>query len=113
MGIQIKWDRRTRVYITLGVRWKGKVQGLCGNYNGDALDDFKTPSSGIETSASLFGHSWKLQDFCAGMPILCNNLCATNYLLTFFSVYQYQRTRLTRVWHTRSVKCGLSVNAES
>lgn len=65
MGIQIKWDRRTRVYITLGVRWKGRVQGLCGNYNGDALDDFKTPSSGIETSATLFGHSWKLQDFCA------------------------------------------------
>lgn len=65
MGVQIKWDRRTRIYITLAVRWKGKVHGLCGNYNDDAMDDFKTPSSGIESSATIFGDSWKLQDFCA------------------------------------------------
>ena len=65
MGLQVKWDRGTRVYIKLSARWKGRVQGLCGNYNGDSLDDLKTPSSGIETSPMIFGDAWKLQDFCA------------------------------------------------
>lgn len=65
IGLQIKWDRGTRVYIKLAVKWKGRVQGLCGNYNGDALDDFKTPSQGVETNANIFGDSWKLQDFCS------------------------------------------------
>lgn len=65
MGLQVKWDRGTRAYVKLGIRWKNRVQGLCGNFNGDAQDDLKTPSSGIETSAILFGDSWKLQDFCA------------------------------------------------
>lgn len=65
MGFQIKWDRGTRVYVRLDNKWKGRVQGLCGNYNNDANDDMKTPSGGVETSPALFGHSWKLQDFCA------------------------------------------------
>lgn len=64
MDVQIKWDRGTRVYVKLGNKWRGKVQGLCGNFNDDAMDDMKTPSSGIETSAIMFGDSWKLQDFC-------------------------------------------------
>lgn len=65
LGLQVKWDRGTRVYVKLTSMWNGKVQGLCGNFNGDAQDDLKTPSSGIETSAVIFGDSWKLQDFCA------------------------------------------------
>lgn len=70
MGLQVKWDRGTRAYVKLGIRWKNRVQGLCGNFNGDAQDDLKTPSSGIETSAILFGDSWKLQDFCASKLLL-------------------------------------------
>lgn len=65
MDVQIKWDRGTRVYVKLGVQWKGRVQGLCGNFNGDSQDDMKTPSAGIETSPAIFGDSWKMQDFCA------------------------------------------------
>lgn len=64
MGVQLKWDRGTRIYILLRPRWKGRVQGLCGNFNGDALDDLKTPSSGLEVNAALFGNAWKLEDVC-------------------------------------------------
>lgn len=70
LGLQVKWDRGTRVYVQLTAMWKGNVQGLCGNFNGDAQDDLKTPSSGIETSAVIFGDSWKLQDFCASNNFL-------------------------------------------
>lgn len=54
------------MYLKLEPRWKGHVQGLCGNYNYDALDDFMNPSLGIESNAIVFGHSWKLEDSCAG-----------------------------------------------
>lgn len=64
LGFQLKWDRGTRVYVQLSSRWKGRVQGLCGDYNGDAQNDLKSPSSGLETSATIFGDSWKLEDFC-------------------------------------------------
>lgn len=64
LDVQIKWDRGTRVYVKLDDRWMNKVKGLCGNYNGDAKDDLSTPSSGIETSPVIFGHSWKLEDTC-------------------------------------------------
>lgn len=64
IGVMLKWDRGTRVYLKLENHWKGKVQGLCGNYNYDALDDFLNPSAGIESNPIIFGHSWKLDDSC-------------------------------------------------
>ncbi|XP_037934058.1 hemocytin isoform X2 [Teleopsis dalmanni] len=65
LKLQIKWDEGTRVYVKLGNEWKNKVNGLCGNYNDNAMDDMKTPSLGLETSPLIFGHAWKVQKFCA------------------------------------------------
>lgn len=64
LGVQLKWDRGTRIYVKLASQWKGKVQGLCGNFDGDAINDFLSPSTGLETNAILFGNSWKLEEFC-------------------------------------------------
>lgn len=80
LGIQVKWDRGTRVYVQLSNRWKGRVQGLCGDYNGDAQNDLKSPSSGQETSAMIFGNSWKLEDFC---PRKCSY--GASHLLSSFA----------------------------
>lgn len=65
--VHVKWDRGTRVYIRVGSRWRNHVKGLCGNFNGDSEDDLKTPAAGVEVSSSIFGHSWKLQDYCESM----------------------------------------------
>lgn len=64
LGVQLKWDRGTRIYVQLTSKWMSRVQGLCGNYDTNALNDFKSPSTGIETNSILFGNSWKLEDFC-------------------------------------------------
>lgn len=77
LGVLLKWDRGTRVYLKLDNRWKGKVQGLCGNYNYDSLDDFTNPSKGVESSPTIFGHSWKLDDSCA-VPVEQVDSCALN-----------------------------------
>lgn len=64
LGLQLKWDRGTRLYLKLNNKWKGKVKGLCGNYNYNAQDDLTTPSFGIENNPILFGDSWKLDETC-------------------------------------------------
>nr|XP_034190302.1 hemocytin [Osmia lignaria] len=65
MGLTLQWDRGTRVYVKLDPKWKGRTKGLCGDYNDNSEDDFKTPSGGIsEVSANLFGDSWKKNDLC-------------------------------------------------
>lgn len=66
LGIQIKWDRGTRIYVTLEKRWMGRTEGLCGNFNKKSNDDMKTKSGAIENSAARFGHSWRSQSNCAG-----------------------------------------------
>uniref|UniRef100_A0A1I8Q8K8 Hemocytin n=1 Tax=Stomoxys calcitrans TaxID=35570 RepID=A0A1I8Q8K8_STOCA len=74
LHLQIKWDEGTRVYVKLGNEWKNKVSGLCGNYNDNAMDDMKTPTQALETSALTFGHSWKVQQYCA-MPTVPIDAC--------------------------------------
>ncbi|XP_066594945.1 hemocytin-like [Prorops nasuta] len=65
LGLVLQWDKGTRVYIKLDPKWKGRVKGLCGDYNDNSEDDFKTPSGGIsEASANLFGDSWKKDVYC-------------------------------------------------
>ncbi|XP_063975011.1 hemocytin [Diachasmimorpha longicaudata] len=65
LGLTLQWDRGTRVYVKLQPKWKGRTKGLCGDYNDNGEDDFKTPSGGIsEVSARLFGDSWKKDNYC-------------------------------------------------
>lgn len=81
LGVQLKWDRGTRIYVKLGSQWMNRVHGLCGNYDGDASNDFKSPSTGLETNAVLFGNSWKLEEFCPRKSI---NLLRHN---RYFSIF--------------------------
>lgn len=64
LGVLVKWDRGTRIYVKLSNKWRGHVQGLCGNFDGDATNDFESPSTGLETNALVFGDSWKLENIC-------------------------------------------------
>lgn len=50
--------------------------GLCGDYNNNAEDDFKTPSGGIsEASVNLFGDSWKKDTFCPEPKDVQDDVC--------------------------------------
>ncbi|XP_067130718.1 hemocytin-like [Centruroides vittatus] len=65
IGIILQWDRRSRVSIQANPSWRGKLTGLCGNFNDDRLDDFKSPAGGlVEARAVVFGHSWRLYESC-------------------------------------------------
>ncbi|KAL7882830.1 hypothetical protein SRHO_G00004880 [Serrasalmus rhombeus] len=59
LGLTVIWDKNTRVKIKLQARWKGKVRGLCGNFDGKVMNDLLTSSSSVVFSTLEFGNSWK------------------------------------------------------
>lgn len=67
-GIQIKWDKAMRIYVRLDPEWQGKVCGLCGNYNGNAMDDFTTHSRQIVDKPVIFGGTWQSGDYSCSSP---------------------------------------------
>ena len=57
-GIELFYDGWSRVAVKASLIWKGRLCGLCGNYNGDPSDDFKIPNGTIVSSADEFGSKW-------------------------------------------------------
>lgn len=53
-----------RVYIRLAAHLRGRVGGLCGNFDGDTENDFTTRQGIVESTPELFGNSWKLSPSC-------------------------------------------------
>uniref|UniRef100_A0A8C4XFH8 VWFD domain-containing protein n=1 Tax=Erpetoichthys calabaricus TaxID=27687 RepID=A0A8C4XFH8_ERPCA len=63
-GMILMWDRKTSMFIKLSPKFKGDVCGLCGNYDGDANNDFTTRSLSVVVDALEFGNSWKVSPSC-------------------------------------------------
>ena len=72
-GVRVSWNGLYRVDVTVSTQWRGRLNGLCGNYNGDPNDDFITSNNISTTSANIFGHSWVLnndiRESCGGLTI--------------------------------------------
>ncbi|XP_064309329.1 mucin-2 [Phalacrocorax carbo] len=64
-GVMLIWDKKTTVFIKLTPDYKGKVCGLCGNFDDKSNNDFTTRSGLQETNALKFGNSWKQSPTCS------------------------------------------------
>ena len=64
LGLVLQWDKGNKLYVRLEAKWSGLVTGLCGNFNSDSADDFRSPSGIVEGSAEIFGDSWKIHKYC-------------------------------------------------
>ncbi|XP_070575061.1 mucin-5AC-like [Ptychodera flava] len=74
-GVTLQWDKGTTVSLKLDAIHRGKVEGLCGNFNGDQMDDFTTPAGGPPAVTPLqFGDSWKVHDYCPDSAYI-NDTC--------------------------------------
>ena len=73
LGVRVSWDGLYRVEVTVSTSWRGRLCGLCGNYNGDPDDDFMTPDGSLESSPNTFGLSWvwnnNTYDTCGGLAV--------------------------------------------
>uniref|UniRef100_A0A672NWX5 Mucin 5.1, oligomeric mucus/gel-forming n=1 Tax=Sinocyclocheilus grahami TaxID=75366 RepID=A0A672NWX5_SINGR len=65
-----------QLYIVASTEEKGKMSGLCGNYNDIQSDDFKTTSGIIEGTPTSFVNFWKQN--CPDLEITFDNPCSLN-----------------------------------
>ncbi|KAL8169987.1 UNVERIFIED_CONTAM: Mucin-5AC [Gekko kuhli] len=63
-GLVMMWDKKTSIFIKLSPAFKGQVCGLCGNYDGNDLNDFTTRSQSVVGDVLEFGNSWKASPTC-------------------------------------------------
>nr|XP_046250588.1 mucin-5AC-like [Scatophagus argus] len=59
-GLVLIWNQKTTLMIKLSPTFKGKVCGLCGNFDGNIKNDFTTRNKEVVVEALEFGNSWKM-----------------------------------------------------
>ncbi|XP_019370333.1 PREDICTED: otogelin-like protein [Gavialis gangeticus] len=58
--ITILWDKKTTIHVKVGPRWKGKLAGLCGNFDKYTSNDLTTSNNMEVRNAQVFGESWTI-----------------------------------------------------
>ncbi|CAJ0934158.1 unnamed protein product, partial [Ranitomeya imitator] len=62
--MQIQLLPTMQLYITMQKTARGRLQGLCGDFNSKEGDDFKTSGGLVEATASAFANTWKADASC-------------------------------------------------
>jgi hypothetical protein len=78
MGISLQWDKGTTVMVRLDPEYKGKVEGLCGDFNDNENDDFKNPQDMIEVEEVAFVNSWKTYMNGSSAEEVPTDICGLN-----------------------------------
>ncbi|KAG8439516.1 hypothetical protein GDO86_005641, partial [Hymenochirus boettgeri] len=60
LEITILWDKKTTIHVKVGPRWKGKLAGLCGNFDKYTSNDFTTSNNMEVRNPQVFGDSWTI-----------------------------------------------------
>ncbi|XP_069077568.1 mucin-5B-like [Pleurodeles waltl] len=63
-GMILLWDKKTTIFVKLTTVFTGVACGLCGNFDGNSLNDFTTRSLSVVEDVLEFGDSWKFSSFC-------------------------------------------------
>ncbi|XP_068596007.1 von Willebrand factor [Brachionichthys hirsutus] len=74
--ISLSWDRGSRVVVHLSATYRGRVCGLCGNFDGNVNNDLMSSNNQLEVDSLHFGNSWKVIPSCADVteaPTLCGD----------------------------------------
>lgn len=59
-GLRVTYDLVYHVTVTVPGTYRGKVCGLCGNFNRNPNDDFQLPNHKLTNNVNAFGKSWKV-----------------------------------------------------
>ncbi|XP_078539572.1 uncharacterized protein LOC144824329 [Lissotriton helveticus] len=78
LQVEIEVKHFLQVRIRLQPHFEGKTCGLCGNFNKDQADDFKTLSGVVEGTGASFGNNWKTQSDCPNVKNIHEDPCASS-----------------------------------
>ncbi|PAA50248.1 hypothetical protein BOX15_Mlig026350g2, partial [Macrostomum lignano] len=67
-GIEVQWDMKMKVSVTLQPNWMEKVCGLCGNFNNKRDDDLRARTGEVVEDKVAFADSWKVRNTCPKPP---------------------------------------------
>ncbi|NXP56296.1 MUC5A protein, partial [Heliornis fulica] len=76
-GLILMWDKKTSIFIKLSPDFKGQICGLCGNFDGNSINDFTTRSQYVVENVLDFGSSWKVSSTCPDAYSI-KDPCSTN-----------------------------------
>jgi hypothetical protein len=63
-GLRLKWSVDSlSVFVTVDHQYIDKVNGLCGDYDGNSNNDFLLPDRSRTKDSNFFGNSWRLDGF--------------------------------------------------
>uniref|UniRef100_S4RDG9 Tectorin alpha n=1 Tax=Petromyzon marinus TaxID=7757 RepID=S4RDG9_PETMA len=81
-GLTVTYDTDHYATITVPGAFKGRLCGVCGNYNDDERDEFTMPNGTVTTSVTEFGNSW-VQEAGCDQVILPPPACTEAVLSTY------------------------------
>lgn len=60
IGVKILWDGNSFLEVSVPARYKGRLCGLCGNFNSLSRDDLTTRRGRVVLDPDKFGNSWRV-----------------------------------------------------
>ncbi|XP_070085285.1 mucin-2 [Equus caballus] len=78
LRMQVQLVPVMQLFLTLDQAAQGRVQGLCGNFNGLEGDDFKTAGGLVEATGASFANTWKVQSSCPDKLDWLDDPCSLN-----------------------------------
>eukprot|EP00079_Xenopus_tropicalis_P034884 XP_017948655.1 PREDICTED: mucin-6 [Xenopus tropicalis] len=97
------------VYIKMSRSYFGTTKGLCGNFNGETMDDFMSSSGVIEGTIPIFVDSWKAASNCLPAQNSDVNPCSLSY-----SNENYAKSHCSALMNSNSpfAACSALVNLD-
>lgn len=81
IGVKVMWDGDSFLEVSVPSHFKGRLCGLCGNYNGKIEDDFRTRKGVLAPTTEEFASSWRVGRMkrCTLTPPSQESVCNRNW----------------------------------
>nr|XP_060460510.1 mucin-5B [Panthera onca] len=76
LQLQVQLVPLMQVFLRLDPSYHGQMCGLCGNFNQNQADDFRTLSGVVEGTAAAFANTWKTQAACPNVKNSFEDPCS-------------------------------------